>query len=144
MIIEQLYLARVASSSIRRVAHCILMNYMMSSCLRRSLAGCCARDERRALSTNEWLLCTQRGIVMELAGDDDFTFPADLDEHTSEGPLQQFKGFAGKTLPGKVGRQGQFGESNSGRAFGHDGAIGQIGALRMCVLAANALLLRTS
>ena len=64
-----------------------------------------------------------RGIVVELAGGDEFAFPAGED---SDLP-QMYKGFAGKTVPGKLGRQGQFGASNSARAFGHDGAIGQIG-----------------
>ena len=63
-----------------------------------------------------------RGIVMELAGDDEFSFPEDADSLPG-----MYSGLAGRTLPGRMGRQGQFGASNSARAFGHDGAIGQIG-----------------
>lgn len=70
------------------------------------------------------LLPKNRGLVMEIAGDDEFTFPAD---EKSLPKMYQGIGLAGKTVAGRLGRQGQFGASNSARAFGHDGAYGQIG-----------------
>ena len=58
----------------------------------------------------------RRGVVLELACDDEVTVPA---SHPNPA-------FAGKTLPAKLFRQGGFGYSNSPRAIGHDGAAGQV------------------
>jgi CubicO group peptidase (beta-lactamase class C family) len=58
----------------------------------------------------------RRGVVLELAYDDEITVPASHPDAS----------YAGKTLPARLFRQGGFGYTNSARAIGHDGAAGQI------------------
>ena len=87
-------------------------------------------DERHTRALTEDPLITlqvRRGLVVELAGDDELAVPGSgmMDGATFHTDKVELATMAGETIPAKVMRQAGFGLTNSAGAFGHDGVGGK-------------------
>ena len=85
-----------------------------------------ARHIRQLTDEPALFLPVRRGLVVEIAGDDELAVPPSLTVSSRfMTDKVELANFAGQRIGAKVMRQAGFGFKNSGRAFGHDGVGGK-------------------